>query len=368
MHCVYYPPEVGGLESHVHFLCRALVERGHRVDVVTSHSIPETPTHEIRDGVHVWRTWFPGKSTLGWVAHAAGSVPRALREAKGADILHAQAFQSIPPLQAARARTGAPLVATWHTSHFLKLAERPGWRTLLGRLVASADANLAASHEIADVAESLAPGHRVEALTNGVETTIFRRTDPALEPPPEGTKRIIVPRRLFEKNGVEYFVRALPAIVREVSVEAVLVGDGPERERLEALAGELGVADSIRFLGAQPHDAMPGLLSSASLAVFPSLMEATSVAALECMACEVPVAASRVGGLPEIVDDSVGGLFEPADPEDLARTVTVLLQRDDLAGLGAHARRRVVEQWSNARLAERHLEIYRDVIARRKAA
>jgi len=368
MHCVYYPPEVGGLESHVHFLCRALADRGHLVDVVTSHSVPDTPTYEVLDGVNVWRTWFPGKSPLGWMAHAAGSIPRALIEARDVDVLHAQAFQSIPPLQAARALSGAPLVATWHTSHFLRLAERPGWKSVLGRLVASADANLAASREIATVAESLAPGHTVQPVTNGVETSIFRRVEPTLPALPEGTRRVIVPRRLFEKNGVEYFVRALPAILSETPIEAVLVGDGPEREHLEALAAQLGVSEHLRFMGAQPHAAMPGLLSSADLAVFPSLMEATSVAALECMACEVPVAASRVGGLPEIVDDSVGGLFASADPEDLARLVTVLLTRDDLATLGVQARKRVVDEWSNARLAEHHLEIYEDLIARRRAA
>ncbi len=368
MHCVYYPPEIGGLESHVHFLCRALVERDHRVDVVTSRSIPDTPTHEVMDGVRVWRTWLPGKSTLGWVAHAAGSIPRALTEARGVDVLHAQTFQSVPPLHAARVVTGAPLVTTWHTSHFLRLAERPGWNTLLGRLVASADWNLAASREIAAVAEALAPGHSVEPLTNGVETSIFRRREPVLPPPADGVRRVVVPRRLFEKNGVEYFVRALPHILERLEVEAVLIGDGPERTRLEALAAELGVSERIRFLGAQPHEAMPALLSSAELAVFPSLMEATSVAALECMACEVPVAASRVGGLPEIVDDTVGGLFEPANPRDLARTVSVLLDRQDLPAVGARARRRVEERWSNARLAERHVEIYEDLIRSRRAA
>jgi glycosyltransferase involved in cell wall biosynthesis len=368
MHCVYYPPEVGGLESHVHFLCRALVERGHRVDVVTSRSIGGTPRSEIVDGVQVWRTWFPSKSPVGWALHALGSFPRAFRASQDADVLHAQAFQSIPPLQAVRSVRGSPLVATWHTSHFLRLAARPGWSNLLGRMVASADANLAASREIAEVAESLAPGHRVEPVTNGVETSVFRRVEPSLTPPAGGCARIVVPRRLFPKNGVEYLVRALPRILEHRAVEIVLVGDGPERPRLEELVRELGVNEHVRFLGAQPHEAMPGLLSSADLAVFPSLMEATSVAALECMACEVPVAASRVGGLPEIVDESVGGLFEPADPEDLARCVTVLLDREDLRSVGAHARRRVVEQWSNARLADRHVEIYEDVIARRRAA
>jgi glycosyltransferase involved in cell wall biosynthesis len=289
--------------------------------------------------------------------------------ARKADILHAQAFQSIPPLLAARtAAHGPPLVATWHTSHFLRLAKRPGWKTLLGRLVDSTDVNLAASQEIADVAESLGSGTRVEAVTNGVETSIFRRVEPTLPPPEPPTRRLIVPRRLFEKNGVEYLVRALPIIRRDVSVDVVVVGDGPERVRLEALAAELDVSDCVQFLGARAHDDMPGLLASADLAVFPSLMEATSVAALECMACEVPVAASRVGGLPEIVDETVGALFDPADPEDLARVVTVLLKRDGLREAGVNARARVVDRWSNARLAERHIEIYEELIRRRSAA
>lgn len=368
MHCVYFPPEVGGLESHVFHLCRALVAMGHRVDVVTSRSVAGTPSHEVMDGVRVWRTWFPGKHTVGWLSHAAGSIPRSVSLARDADVLHAQAFQSVPPLQLARALTGAPLVTTYHTSHFLKLAEKPGWKGVLGRLVAAGDHNLAASGEIARVAEGLAPGHRVEALTNGVETDLFRPVEPTLPPPAGGRRRVVVPRRLFEKNGVEFFVRALPLMAESVDLEAVLVGDGPERDKLEALAAELGVADRIRFLGARPHGDIPGLLSSAELAVFPSLMEATSVAALECMACELPVAASDVGGLPEIVDGQVGGLFRPADPEDLARVVVALLERHDLAELGRRARTRVVEKWSNARLARRHVEIYEELVRRRRAA
>jgi glycosyltransferase involved in cell wall biosynthesis len=367
MHCVYYAPEVGGLESHVHYLCRALVQMGHRVDVVTSHSMKETPRLEVVDGVHVHRTWFPRKSTMGWIAHAVGSVPATLAAARDADILHAQAFQSIPPMLAARAGTGAPLVSTWHTSHFLRLALRPGWATILGRLVAAGDANLAASAEIASVAESLAPRHHVEPVTNGVETSIFHASEPDLPTPESGRRRLIVPRRLFEKNGVEFFVRAIPLIIERHNVEAVLVGDGPERGHLEALAGELGVLDRVHFLGARAHAHMPGLLSSAELAIFPSLMEATSVAALECMACEVPVAASRVGGLPEIVDESVGGLFTAADPADLARVVSELLGDPDLASRGKAGRARVIAQWSNERLAQYHLELYEELIRRQAA-
>lgn len=368
MHCVYFPPEVGGLESHVFHLCRTLAERGHRVAVVTSRSHPDFAPHEVMDGVEVWRSWLPARNTVGWAAHALASTPRLAAVSRGADLIHAQDIASVVPARLAgaggRGRAGRiPLVTTYHTSHFLKRANSPFWRPVFRRFIRSAQYNLAASTEIATVAESLAPGTAVEALTNGVDTRRFRPVAPALAPPPGGRRRLIVPRRLFEKNGVEYLVRAIPLLAADLDVEAVLVGDGPERARLERLAADLGVAERVRFLGARPHAEMPGLLASADLAVFPSLMEATSVAALECLACEVPVAASRVGGLPEIVDDGVGGLFAPADPADLARTVARLLANDDLAALGAEARRRVVERWSNDRLTDRHLEIYRALIA-----
>ncbi len=368
MHCIYFPPEVGGLESHVYYLCRKLVALGHRVDIVTSRSRPDLPAREEVEGVGVWRTWFPARNPAGWAAHALGSIPTVRRLARDADVIHAQAFASVLPGMAGRRVRGAPLVATWHTSHFLMRAESGIWRPTFRWMLRGTDRNLAASAEIAAVGETVAPGVRVEALTNGVETEIFRRVDPTLAPPPPGRRRILVPRRLFSKNGVEYAVRALPLILESHDAEMVFVGDGPERERLERLAGELGLGERARFLGARPNTDMPGLLCSGELAVFPSLMEATSVAALECMSCEVPVAASRVGGLPEIVDETVGGLFAPADPTDLARAVAALLDDPALADRGRTGRARVVASWSNDRLARRHLEIYEELLGRRPAS
>jgi glycosyltransferase involved in cell wall biosynthesis len=128
----------------------------------------------------------------------------------------------------------------------------------------------------------------------------------------------------------------------------------------------LNVQDRVTFMGSRPNHEMPGLYASSDLAVFPSLMEATSVAALEAMSCEVPVAASNVGGLPEIVDHTVGALFEPANPDSLAQAVIALLRGGDLKALGARGRQRVVQHWSLERLARRHQEIYRDVISLNK--
>ena len=249
MHCVYFPPEVGGLESHVYYLCRGLVERGCGVSIVTSRSQQGLPAYEVMDGIQVWRTWLPARTTLGWSLHGAISTPKLGQVALRADIIHAQAFQSVLPAFVAKRAAKIPLVSTWHTSHFLKRAESPFWRPIFQRLLRWSDYNLAASVEIADVAESLAPGVKVEALANGVETDVFRRVSPTL--PETERRRIVVPRRLFHKNGVEFLVKAMPLIAERMDAEAVIVGDGPERESLESLAGQLGMTDRIRFLGAR---------------------------------------------------------------------------------------------------------------------
>ncbi|MDE2979869.1 MAG: glycosyltransferase family 4 protein [Gemmatimonadota bacterium] len=365
VHCVYYPPEVGGLESHVHYLCRGLAKRGHDVTVITSLSQPGLAREEVREGIRIHRTPLPARTPVGWSIHALGSTPRTRAAVQRADIVHAQAFPSLVPCALALAGDSTPLLCTLHTSHFLRLAQRLFVRTALGKLLELSDYNFAASKEIADVGEGLSGSVSVEVVVNGVETDIFRPVPPGIERR-AGRRRIIVPRRLFPKNGVEYFVRALPTILAGADVEALVVGDGPERERLEGIAGELGVSDRIVFLGARPHSEMPGLLCSADLSVFPSLMEATSVAALESMACGVPVAASAVGGLPQIVDDEVGGLFAPADPEALAHAVLPLLDEEGLARRAQTARQRVVSHWSNERLVDRHLEVYRELLERRK--
>jgi glycosyltransferase involved in cell wall biosynthesis len=358
IHCIYYAPEVGGLESHVTDLARGLVARGHEVRVVTSRSLPNLPRQEELGGVLVRRTWFPSRKPLGWILHALGSIPATRHWAGWAQVIHAQTFQSLLPVLVANGKWRRPWAATLHTSHFLERARRPLWRPILRSLIRRPGYVLAASKEIAEVAMTLAPEVRVQALTNGVETERFRPVEPTLPPPP-GSRVLVVPRRLVKKNGVEDLIRALPLIRDEVpGVVALFIGEGPERGRLEKLAEELGIRDAARFLGRKPHLDMPGFLCSGEVAIFPSRMEATSVAALEAMACGLPVVATRVGGLPEIVNEEVGTLVPPASPQALARGVVRLLGRDDLEAMGRRARERVVARWSNARLVERHLEIY----------
>ncbi len=332
--------------------------------MITSRSQPDLKRYERLGGVGVHRVWMPGRSPAGWVAHVAATVPVHAKLARSSDIFHAHTFAcGIPPM-INRRHSPQPFVLTLHTSHFLMRAKRPIWRDIFKRIIQASDYLLATSEEIRDVALRLAPHPRSEVMTNAVDTNRFA---PRAAPHSGERPRLVVPRRLFPKNGVEYLVRAVPLICERVDVETRIVGDGPEHGRLTALAAELGVAERVEFVGARPNHEMPALLNSADLAVIPSLMEATSIAALEAMACGLPVAASAVGGLPEIIDDGVGALFEPADPAALAAAVLRLLQRDDLPDLGKEGRRRVVEYWSLERMVKRHIEIYDELLDEKKA-
>ena len=362
MHCLYFPPEIGGLESHVYYLCKGLVEAGSEVSIVTSSSQEGLPEEEVVDGIKVYRTWLPQKNRLGWTAHALASIPRLAQVAVNADVIHGQSFQSILPSYLAKTINEIPMVASWHTSHFLKMASQPGWRAVFRNFLQSADHNFAASTEIAGVAQAIAPQLTVEAIPNGVDTEIFTSTIERTNSDKPIT--LIVPRRLYEKNGVEFFIRAMPLITQAVNAKAIIVGDGPERAKLERLSLMLGMGSKIDFLGPRNHIDMPTLFNSAHLAVLPSLMEATSVAALEAMACGIPVVASRVGGLPELIGEDVGGLFRPRDSRSLAETVLALLDRKDFNRLGINARQRVVKNWSNTHLVDRHLDVYQSLVKR----
>jgi glycosyltransferase involved in cell wall biosynthesis len=152
---------------------------------------------------------------------------------------------------------------------------------------------------------------------------------------------------------------------RALGVDAVLVmvGDGPDRERLEELAHELGIARSTFFVGYQPEVAGYYRLFDAFL--LPSLNEGTPVSAIEALASGTPVVATRVGGVPDVVRDGEDGfLFEPGDVEGAAARLA-LLASDPALGerFGAVGRGRVIERYSVGRLVDDVDRLYRSLLA-----
>jgi len=366
MPSIYFPPRVGGIESHVYYLARELARRGHDVQVVTTRTEKASRRLEVVDGVTVHRIRSFGKHPVGWVLSSLLAVPKVLALAGRSDVIHCHTFAFALSGGVANFLLKRPLIVTVHESHFLRFAKRTYMRPFLRLPLLRAKVLLSTSKEIDSVTRELLPGARTLAIVNGIDTGKFKPVAPTLNKS-EGELLIVCPRRLVEKNGVEFLVRALPLLKGRVRARVYIAGDGPLRSRIQELARDLGVAEQVVFMGSVENAMMPSIFSSADLVVIPSLIEATSIAALEAMACERVIAASRVGGLPEIIDDQVGVLFESGSPGAIADAIAAVARRPDIAEMGRAARKRVEANWSIGKMTDIHEQLYLELAGRDRA-
>ncbi|MFN2473913.1 MAG: glycosyltransferase [Sphingomicrobium sp.] len=154
--------------------------------------------------------------------------------------------------------------------------------------------------------------------------------------------------RLSPEKGQAGLLRAFASLVRDrPGIELHLVGDGPDRHRLDRLVDELGLAGSVRFRGRLSEADTIAALRTARMLVLPSFMEGLPIVLLEAAALEVPAIASRVAGVPELVEDGVNGvLFTPGNWDELAARTKLLL--DDPIGaaqLATASRRKVIDEF-----------------------
>jgi len=159
---------------------------------------------------------------------------------------------------------------------------------------------------------------------------------------------------------IEVFAR----VARALPARLMMIGDGPDRSSAEYLALNLGIADRIHFLGKQ--DNVNELLPLADLMLMPSAMESFGLAALEAMACSVPTIATRVGGVPELIDEGVNGLLFPlGDVEAMAAAAIALLSdQPRLTAMAAAARTNASERFCSTRIIPLYEQYYERVLAR----
>jgi glycosyltransferase involved in cell wall biosynthesis len=158
---------------------------------------------------------------------------------------------------------------------------------------------------------------------------------------PEGAPLLGAVAVLREQKGLDVLVRALDEVVREVpDARLAVAGEGPERASLEALAEELGIGPRVMLLGNRSD--IPDLLAGFDVAVSASWFEGSPLAAMEYMDAGLPIVATRVGGMPDLIHDGVHGrLVEPGDAAGLAAAVVELLRDPERArAMGERARER----------------------------
>lgn len=247
-----------------------------------------------------------------------------------------------------------PLVITVHGSDITLLSRNPVLRPILGAVLKNADNVIAVSTFLKGEVERLGvPKGRVEVIYGGVTTP---EKEEAFDP---AGRVIAFVGGLVPQKGVDVLIESFKRI-KATDTGLVIVGDGPERKRLEALA--TGVKD-IRFLGRR--EGLKGILTKSDVLVLPSREEGFGLVLLEAMALGTPVVATNVGGIPEIVDDGVSGiLVEKDNPEQLADAVVKVLEDEELRKTLIEHGRKKAKRFTWEKMGSEVDRVYEDIGAR----
>lgn len=373
---------MGGPAIHVANLAAGLETRGYHTTLVAgSLARGEDSMDFLAERLGVAVVSVPELQREVSMLHDARSVRHmtALIRRERPHILHthtakAGAIARAAALLAGRARP--PIVVHTFHGHVLKGYFGPArtafFRQVERNLARSSDVLVAVSPEVRDelVEQRIAPLSKFSVIRLGIPLE-DRLEDPTADLdlrrlygiPPSAFVIGWVGRMTGVKDtgSVLEIVRA----TRERGVDAVvcMVGDGPDRERLEQLAHDLGIARSSYFVGYQSDVA--GYYRLFDAFVLPSVNEGTPVSAIEALASGTPVVANRVGGVPDVVTDGVDGfLVEPGDVEGAADRLAELASDPELrARLGESGRREMFERYSVSRLVDDVDRLYRTLLA-----
>ena len=168
------------------------------------------------------------------------------------------------------------------------------------------------------------PGDRIRVHRTGVDLDRFRPVDRAAARAALGVSGplLVTAGGLIPRKGQRFAIEALASLP---GATLLVVGGGPDGPALQRLARRLGVADRVRFLGPQPHEALPGLLAAADVAVQPSAAEGLANVWVEALACGTPVVTCDVGGARDAIDRPEAGRLVPREPSAIAAAVRDLL-------------------------------------------
>ena len=293
------------------------------------------------------------------IVHAHYAVPHATAAYLADEILAADGYPNPP-------RT----VTTLHGTDITLVGSDPSYTRVVAFSIERSHAVTAVSNSLRSrTIDALSVARDIRVIPNFLDCEAYRRL-PAQGVAERlrrgGSDPIVMHASNFRPIKRVGAVIDIFRLIRErIAARLVLIGDGPDLTAAAQRAVDYGLRDAIEFVGEQ-HDLVPWL-SAADLFLLPSQEESFGLAALEAMACEVPVVASRVGGLPEVVDDGVTGyLCEPDDIGGMAdRGTAVLVDPALRARIGRAAATSVRERFCTDRIVPQYEECYRDVLAAR---
>ncbi len=358
-------PQLGGAQTVLDCLARRLTAAGHRAVVVAPRS--REAWDDARLGYPVVRHRRPFSKRFG----TRLLLPRllALHRRERFDLVHCHAAYPQAHVAATlRGLTGLPFVVRPHGCDILPgevIRRSPRLERRMQRAVAAADLVIAQGEFLRGVIEETGvPAGRVRVVNNGVDVAAFGAADPYPHPRPY----ILGMGSFVPHKGFDLLLRAY-ALLPADRPDLLIAGDGPEREPLADLARDLGIEHQVHLLGMVTGDRKVSLYRSATCFVCPSRREPFANVLLESLASGVPAVATDVGGNREIVRHEENGLLcDPDSPAAIAAAVGRLLDDAALAaGLRAGAAR-LIARFDWDAVADRYIDLYREVIAARRPA
>ncbi len=289
------------------------------------------------------------------VVHAHYAVPHATAAYLARQILASHGL--VPP----------KVITTLHGTDITLLGSDPSYSETVAFCIEQSDGVTAVSESLkADTRRELGIVREIRVIPNFLDCSIHRRMEvPELrERFARGSERIVIHVSNFRRvKRVVAVIEIFARIARQVPSRLLMVGDGPDMGEAVQRARALGLSSRVHFTGEQ--DQVLPLLSIADVFLLPSVQESFGLAALEAMACRVPVVASRVGGLPEVIEDGISGFLHP--PEDLeamsASAVRLLTDRALHHRMATAARRRVHERFCDEKIVPMYEAYYEEVAA-----
>jgi glycogen(starch) synthase len=333
-----YPPRIiGGIARVVEGLSKALTRQGAEVHVITNE-MPGSPFEENDEGVFIHRVAIssPAPNFHTWVllmnhyfAKRAGLLQK---EVGRFDIVHAHDWLVLPCASESKSFFGCTMVSTLHSLEYKRAG---GVTSPEGHMIESFEWWLTYESSLIIVCSDAmkqdtkwkyqVPDPKIWVIPIGLDPGKFLTAHPDKDRVRErvgvskSDKMILFVGRLTHQKGCEFLIRAIPSVVKYHNVRLVIVGDGYMRGELEYVAQTTGEGWRIRFMGFIPDSDVVDLMMSADVMVIPSVYEPFGVVALEAMAARVPIVASDVDGLAEIVKHEHNGILVfPRDPSSIS--------------------------------------------------
>ena len=343
------PFRLNGREANIHF---------HEVDVY-HYPLFEHPPYDLALATRMAEVAeFYSLDLL----HVHYAIPHSLSALLARQMLETQ--------QDATRRRYLPFITTLHGTDITLVGLDRSYLPITQFGIEQSDGVTAISSYLRDrTREAFSIQGEIEVIRNFVNCDVYVRVPSkvaAMRPryAAEGEKLLVHLSNFRPVKRILDVVEVFARVAKALPARLMMIGDGPDRSAAEHLALTLGVADRIHFLGKQ--DNVNELLPLADLMLMPSEMESFGLAALEAMACSVPSIATRVGGVPELIDDGVNGMLFPLGDVEAMAEAAIDLLRDGprLHDMAVAARKNASDRFCSSRIIPLYEEYYERVLAR----